>query len=168
MWKNCECKLKLILTHWWEHQESEGKCVISFTLLLFFFFAAKQRSIHVPFVLSVICPLTVWFSHRCWKAREQTPAASPAFSHTPINLCIDSHLHFYTVWAELKTGWLISRCPLFSSCAGGTQWDWCPSEHLCTAQELDVLGSVCRARQLSVLFTTVRELCSCLTHILLL
>lgn len=57
------------------------------------FFAAKQRSIYVPFVFSVICPLTVWISHG---------VGSPTFSHTPINLCIDSHLHFYTVWAELK------------------------------------------------------------------
>ena len=57
-----------------------------------------------PVCFSVICPLTPSELATVLESTQsrQTPTASPASSHTPINLCIDSSLHFHTVWAELK------------------------------------------------------------------
>lgn len=57
---------------------------------------------------------------------------------------------------RVKRGWVILSCPLFSSCSGGILSDSCPSDHLCTAQELDVLGWV-SVHGCFQLFSTISE-----------
>lgn len=55
----------------------------------------------------------------------------------PINLRIDFPA-FHTVWTELENDESLCLCSLFSPRAGSTHRNWCPSDHLCTAQERDV------------------------------
>lgn len=131
---------------------------LNFILLCYFILynsAFKQISVFAPFEFSVICPLTLseWAT-----VLENAQANTHSFSY------LLSHSRQHVYWflsafshclGRFKTGWVILLCPLFSFCTGGTHWDWCPSDHLCTAQELDVLGSVSGAQQLSAPSSTV-------------
>lgn len=116
----------------------------AFVFVLFFMTTSKLRSIYSPFVFSVIYVL--------WLSKLPTLQADiRSFTyfrtrfHQPVNRFLSAFSHCL---GRVNTGWLISPCPLFSSCISGIQWDWCPSDHLCIAQELDVLGSVCGSQQL--------------------
>lgn len=137
----------------WNESWQEKKCVISFDLCsIFFITVPPNREPSVPpFVFSASCPLT---------PSELATVLENAHANTHSFTYHFSHSHQPAYWflpafshclGRVKTGWLILPCPLFSSCTGGIHWDWCPSDHLCTAQELDVPGSVCGAQQLSVL-----------------
>lgn len=135
-WWNRVCKLKA-----WEKNMG-----FYFLVCLCFFFmtTSKLRSIYSPFVFSVIYVL--WLSKL---PTLQADICSFTYfrtrSHQPVNRFLSAFSHCL---GRVKTGWLISPCPLFPSCISGIQWDWCPSDHLCTAQELDVLSSVCGSQQL--------------------
>lgn len=93
---------RTVCANWKRGGENVGFYLFS-CLHLLFFSDCLQTEIHLlPLcVFSNLCfeylnyPL-------CWKTRKPTSAASPTFSHTPINLWIDSSLHFHTAWAELK------------------------------------------------------------------
>lgn len=82
---------------------------------------------------------TVWISH-CARKHPQLHLPSLTLPHQPVYWFLSAFSHCL---GRVKAGWVISPCPLFSSCTGGgTHWDCCPSDHLCTAEELDVLDSV--------------------------
>lgn len=92
----CVCKLKLPLTDWWDKR-------VSFHLFFISTFLLLDPSIYPPFYVLSILPFdAVRISHSAGKTHKQTPTAPLTFSHTAINLCIDSPLHFHTVWTELK------------------------------------------------------------------
>ena len=80
---------------------------MSFHLFFISTFLLLDPSIHLspPFMCSVFCPLPLSELATALgkKTHEQTPTAPlSSSSHTAINLCIDSPLHFHTVWTELK------------------------------------------------------------------
>ena len=112
--------------------------ILFYNCMFFPLNAASKTEIHLwPLCVFNNPPFdTVWIG----KAHKQTPTASPTFAPTCVLIPLAAFSHCL---GRVKTGWLISLCPLFSSCAGSIQSDWCPSDHLCTAQELDVPGSVC-------------------------
>lgn len=139
-------------------------------ILLFYFIllynpASQQKSVYAPILFSVICLLT---PSKLATVLESAQANTHSFTYLP------SHSHQPVYWflsafshcsGKVKTEWLIPLWPLFSSCTGGIHWDWCPSDHLCTAQERGVLGSESGAQQLSALFLTISELGFCFTRI---
>lgn len=100
--------------------------------LSLFLIDGYQRGIR-PCLLWDCCPFNAWFSHCAEK--KQTSTSSLAVPST----CLAIWPLFIFAPSRFKTGWVILVCPLFFVNQGW--WESCPSDYLCTAQELDVLRS---------------------------